>query len=128
MALIYFIEQTSKASTCPTCRKMNNPKCDKITDTIQNSEHPCTESVLDNLNTDVKYINEQLGQSEGLLSQEDHTDMQNIFYTVFPQCTDKMKTILMSQKMVMERHPQGRRSIRNIIRMCLSLCARDMQS
>lgn len=79
-------------STCPSCRKMNKHKCDKVSDNIQNSENPCTESALDNLNTDFKYIKKKPGESEVLLSQEDHTDIKNIFNKVCPQSTDKMKT------------------------------------
>lgn len=59
------IKTSKSASNCPSCKEMNKPKCDKISDTIQNSKtNPCTELVLDNLNTDVKYINEPEGGTE----------------------------------------------------------------
>jgi hypothetical protein len=50
--------------------------------------------------------------------------MSIILNKIFPDCPDKMKTFLFSQKMALERHPNGRRWNRDIVRSCLSLWCR----
>jgi len=56
-----------------------------------------------------------------VLEETDHNDMTEILNKVFPNCGVKISTFLKSQKMALDRHPNGRRWDRGIIRMCLSL-------
>ena len=66
------------------------------------------------------------GESQTItLNEEDHKDLSVIFQNIFPQCDEKMKTFLLSQKQAMERHPNGRRWDRDIIRLCLTLWCRS---
>jgi hypothetical protein len=55
------------------------------------------------------------------LCENDDNDMSIILNKIFPDCPDKMKTFLFSQKMALERHQNGRRWNRDIVRLCLSL-------
>lgn len=113
---------------------MNKHKCDKVSDNIQNSENPITESALDNLNTDFKYIKKEPVNQKFylvLLSQEDHIDIKNIFNKVFPQSTDKMKTFLCHKKW-QRRGILKAKSCTGISSVCAFLCGvevrRGMQS
>jgi hypothetical protein len=51
--------------------------------------------------------------------------MSQILDKIFPECNEKMKTFLLSQKMANERYPKGRRWDRDIVRLCLTLCCRS---
>lgn len=60
-----------------------------------------------------------------MLQQSDHDDLSTILRTIFPECSLKMQTFLMNQKMALERNPNGRRWSKEIVRLCLTLYCRS---
>ena len=62
---------------------------------------------------------------EVVLGESDHKDLSKILQTIFPECSVKMQSFLMSKKMALERHPFGRRWSKDIIRLCLTLYCRS---
>jgi hypothetical protein len=110
------------SDTCLYCKKLQ--KSNK-----SETENTCT---VDNTKQDIQSI-QQVTVSNSLsemalpdendvtLCENDDNDMSIILNKIFPDCPDKMKTFLFSQKMALERHPNGRRWNRDIVRSCLSL-------
>jgi hypothetical protein len=64
-------------------------------------------------------------ENDVTVCENDENDMSIILNKIFPDCPDKMKTFLFSQNMALERHPNGRRWNRDIVRLCLSLWCRS---
>ena len=58
---------------------------------------------------------------EIMLEQSDHNDLSTILKTIFPECSLKMQTFLMNQKLALERNPNGRRWSKETVRLCLTL-------
>ena len=53
--------------------------------------------------------------------------MTEILNKVFPNCGVKISTFLESQKMALDRHPNGRRWDKGIIRMCCTKGYMDLR-
>jgi hypothetical protein len=112
--LPFHTSQTA-VSVCRYCKKLTinpKPKKSEIVGHTKIHENECSE--LDIKNDD-----------EVLLQKKDHDDMSDILKTIFPDCSLKMQTFLMSQKMALERNPNGRRWSKDIIRLCLTLYCRS---
>ena len=69
----------------------------------------------------------EINNNTVVLEETDHNDMTEILNKVFPNCGVKISTFLKSQKMALDRHPNGRWWDKGIIRMCLSLWCRSLK-
>lgn len=69
--------------------------------------------------------NEPIAKNEIILQKTDHEDLSEILKTIFAECSLKMQTFLMRQKMALERYPNGRRWSKEIVRLCLTLYCRS---
>lgn len=104
--LLPFKNSKSVSKTCGQCKKLERHTVNLTETNIENDDNSSGETIL-------------------TLNEDDNNDLATIFQNVFPQCTEKMKCFLMSQKTAMERHPNGRRWDRDIIRLCLTLWCRS---
>lgn len=104
----------SSYSACKNCKKLNmKPKV---------SKSECDVQKTDDNNT---YNEHTTKNDEIMLQQSDHDDLSTILRTIFPECSLKMQTFLMNQKMALERNPNGRRWSKEIVRLCLTLYCRS---
>ncbi|CAG2216361.1 unnamed protein product [Mytilus edulis] len=99
-----------KKSKCSPEKEKENSNC---------TELPLEKKSKINENKDNE-VSEEVTLNEG-----DNGDMTEIFNKIFPDCSVKMQTFLLSQKMALERHPFGRRWNKEIIRLCLTLWCRS---
>ena len=114
------------SDTCLYCKKLQ--KSNK-----SETENTCTVDITKQDIQSIQQVTVSNSLSEMALPDEndvtlcenDDNDMSIILNKIFPDCPDKMKTFLFSQKMALERHPNGRRWNRDIVRLCLSLWCRS---
>jgi hypothetical protein len=64
-------------------------------------------------------------ENEIILSQNDHEDFSAILQQVIPDCPERLKTFLTSQRDAVLRKSTGRRWNKEIIRLCLTLWCRS---
>ncbi|KAJ8313792.1 hypothetical protein KUTeg_008353 [Tegillarca granosa] len=109
-----FKNSNRASKTCVKCKKLEKPVKETTQATIDTLNYNCTDS-----------IGECTDDQNLLLCKSDNNDMSIILNNVFPECSDKMKTFLLSQKMAMETNPNGRRWDRDIVHLCLTLWCRS---
>ena len=100
-------------SSCNFCKHLEKPVQDSQLNIVNNIEQ-ISNDVTTCTNT----------EQDLLLNKTDNDDMSQILDKIFPECNEKMKTFLLSQKWPM-RVPKGRRWDRDIVRLCLTLWCRS---
>ena len=92
---------TSNASSYSACKN-----CKKLNKKPKESKSECDLQMTDDSNTHHEHTTQN---DEIMLEQSDHNDLSTILKTIFPECSLKMQTFLMNQKLALERNPNGRR-------------------
>ncbi|KAJ8321537.1 hypothetical protein KUTeg_000913 [Tegillarca granosa] len=103
--ILPFMNSNRSSKKCSECKKLDKAALH------------CTSEDYSNINLE--------NDTTVILNPNDHNDISMIFADIFPNCSDKMKTFLMSQKMAIEQHPKGRRWHKDVIRLCLTLWCRS---
>ena len=97
--------------------------CKKLKTKIQTREQKC--DIDEKNNNGINLNDNNTHENEVILGETDHNDLSDILTKIFPDCSMKMQTFLLSQKMALERNPNGRRWNKEIIRLCLTLYCRS---
>ncbi|CAG2206495.1 unnamed protein product [Mytilus edulis] len=115
-------KKSHKASaSCVHCKCLEKAVIVKNFQLEETTKKPLNENLNSTNATCIRSNTDQ----DVILSTEDNNDMSEILTKIFPECSDKMKLFLMSQKMAIERNPHGRRWNRDIVRLCLTLWCRS---
>ncbi|CAG2238930.1 unnamed protein product [Mytilus edulis] len=116
------LKKSHKASaSCVHCKCLEKAVIVKNFQLEETTKKPLNENLNSTNATCIRSNTDQ----DVILSTEDNNDMSEILTKIFPECSDKMKLFLMSQKMAIERNPHGRRWNRDIVRLCLTLWCRS---
>ena len=78
----------------------------KLNKKPKESKSDCNVQMTDDSNKHHEYTKKN---DEIMLEQSKHNYLSTILKTIFPECSLKMQTFLMNQKMALERNPNGRR-------------------
>lgn len=116
---IVALNYTSLHTTCLSCLKLVKHKKIIATDHLLKNKEK--ENEFDQPNNSSK----EGPENEIILSQNDHEDFSAILQQVIPDCPERLKTFLTSQRDAGLRKSTGRRWNKEIIRLCLTLWCRS---
>ncbi|CAG2187268.1 unnamed protein product [Mytilus edulis] len=128
-SILPFKTSNTVSFICSYCKKLERPPKMKPENNVKSDQDCANEPNSLDVNSNECILNKNSThdneENSITLCESDNNDMSTILNNIFPDCSDKMKTFLISQKMALERHPNGRRWNRDIVQLCLSLWCRS---
>ncbi|XP_071174117.1 uncharacterized protein [Mytilus edulis] len=128
-SILPFKTSNTVSFICSYCKKLERPPKLKPENNVKSDQDCANEPNSLDVNSNECILNKNSThdneENSITLCESDNNDMSTILNNIFPDCSDKMKTFLISQKMALERHPNGRRWNRDIVQLCLSLWCRS---
>ncbi|CAG2187264.1 unnamed protein product [Mytilus edulis] len=128
-SILPFKTSNTVSFICSYCKKLERPPKLKPENNVKSDQDCANEPNSLDINSNECILNKnsthENKENSITLCESDNNDMSTILNNIFPDCSDKMKTFLISQKMALERHPNGRRWNRDIVQLCLSLWCRS---